>query len=108
MPHLDTLGPFAGWLINECAFSPTRISEILSQTPGRILAPYLDKPQGVIEQEQCASFTVLDLQRSTLVEGAEIPGRGRLCTRCGWSPFSRLKLPAVVGRTVIQGRDYVF
>jgi dihydroorotase len=29
MPHLDTLGPFAGWLMNDCGFSPLRIAEIL-------------------------------------------------------------------------------
>jgi dihydroorotase len=108
MPHLDTMGPFAGWLIRGCGFSPMRTAEILSQNPGIILSPYLDVSQGTIEPGWCASLTVLDLYRTTVVEGAEIRGRGALSTRCGWSPFSRIELPAEVRRTIVGGRDYLF
>ena len=60
MPHLDTLGPFAGWLIKKCGFSPGRVAEVLSQVPGKILAPDLEQPHGAIEPGWEASFTVLD------------------------------------------------
>ncbi len=35
MPHLDTLGPFAGWLIKSCKFSPARIAQVVSEAPAR-------------------------------------------------------------------------
>ena len=108
MPHLDTLGAFAGWLLNECDFSPARIAEILSAAPGLLLAPDLDVPQGRIGTGLSASFTILDTRGWTVVEGASIRGRGPLRTRCGWSPFSGIGLPGSVKATVIRGREYTF
>lgn len=108
IPHLDTLGPFVGWLIKECSFSPSRICEILSATPGRIMSRDVDQPRGSIEKGFSASFTVLDLSRSSVVEDAEIRGRGHLQTRCSWSPFSGISLPAIVTSTVVNGREYTF
>lgn len=108
MPHLDTLGAFAGWLMRECSFSAARIATILAHTPGSLLSHDLDRPQGVIEPGNWASFTWLDLKHSTLVQGAEIRERGPLQTRCGWSPFSGIALPAVVRRTIVRGQEYLF
>jgi dihydroorotase len=108
MPHLDTLGAFAGWLLNRCAFTPTRIAQALSEAPGKLLAPDLDKPQGMIEPGAWASFTILDPTGSTLVEGASIRGRGPLQTRCKWSPFSGIELPGSVTATIIRGEKCLF
>jgi dihydroorotase len=107
MPHLDTLGPFAGWLINYCGFSHQRIAQILAEAPGRILASDLEVPHGAIASGFAASFTELDLGSSTMVEGERIAGRGRLGTRCGWSPFNNMLLPASVCRTIIRGRVHL-
>lgn len=108
MPHLDTLGAFAGWLLNCCDFSPARIAQVLSEAPGKILASDLDNPQGIIEPGARASFTVLDPRGSTLVDGASIKGRGPLQTLCGWSPFSGIELPGSVTATIIRGKKYLF
>ena len=108
MPHLDTFGAIAGWLLKECAFSPTRVAQILAETPGAILAPDLDRPQGRIEVGARASFTILNLEGETYVDEYGIRGRGPLETLCGWSPFSGISLPGSVKATVIHGVEYSF
>lgn len=108
MPHLDTLGPFAGWLINECDYSCSRIAEILSAGPARIMCKFMDRPRGSIQNGFAASFTILDLSRFTLVDGDQIAGRGPLQTLCSWSPFSGVSLPTYVVGTVVDGKEYTF
>jgi dihydroorotase len=102
MPHLDTVGAFVGWLLKDCGFSPSRIAAVLSTEPGRIMARDQDIPHGVIGEGYAASFTLLDL------EGTTIPGGGGfvLATRCGWSPFEGIALPARVRGIVIRGKEY--
>ncbi|MBI5572008.1 MAG: amidohydrolase family protein [Desulfomonile tiedjei] len=104
MPHLDTLGAFAGWLMTACDFPPERVAEIFSQGPARIFSPDLDLVHGVVQEGAAASFTLLDITDSTLVEGNEIRGRGPLQTRCGWSPFDRIPLPARVTGVIVRGK----
>lgn len=106
MPHLDTLAPFAGWLMKQCGFAPIRLAEILSQAPGKILGPDLDLPHGSIDPGFEASFTVLDLGGATLVEANGIAGRGPLKTRCGWSPFLGIELPSAVAATIVRGETH--
>lgn len=108
MPHLDTLGPFAGWLIKAAGFTPQRIAEVLSSGPATIFSQDLDRPHGRIEEGSVASFTELDLSQETLVRGDRIEGRGPLKTRCGWSPFSGVSLPAAVTNTWVLGEEYEF
>ncbi len=104
MPHLDTVGAFAGLLMRDHGYSPVRVAEVLSRRPAEILrlAPAV---QGIVPGA-VASFTLLDRSASTRIEGAEIVGRGPLKTRCGWSPFSGVDLPAAVAGTVVRGRAY--
>ncbi len=108
MPHLDTLGGFVGWMMVEWGFSPQRIAEVLSTGPGRIMAPYLGVLHGEIRPGAAASFTELDLDRSTEVRGELILGRGPLQTRCRWSPFDGMSFPGGVSRTLIRGVEYRF
>lgn len=108
MPHLDTLGSFAGWLMRESGFSPQRIVEILSLAPAKLIAPELKRPHGTLEPGASASLTLLDLSRSTTVEGENIKDRGPLETLCRWSPFDGITLPASVRGTVIGGKQYLF
>jgi dihydroorotase len=108
VPHLDTLGAFSGWLIVDAGFAPQRIAQVLAEIPGKIMAPYLSKPHGVIEPGAVASFTEIDLDRVTEVQADRIIGRGQLETRCGWSPFDGTSLPAAVSRTVLRGREHRF
>ncbi len=86
MPHLDTLGPFVGWLIKECRFPPQRVAEILSAGPARILAPDLPLKHGVIEESRSASFTALDMNGTTLPQEGDQEQR---------SPKNALRVVAV-------------
>jgi dihydroorotase len=108
MPHLDTLGPFSGWLMNECGFSPVRIAEILSAGPAKLFGKDLDLPHGAIETGYAASLTLLDDKGVTLVEGDQIKWRGPLRTLCKWSPFEGIPLPARVAGTIVRGKQYLF
>jgi dihydroorotase len=108
MPHLDTLGAFAAWLINECGFTGPDIARILSTAPARLLSSDLDRLHGIIEPGATASFTVLDLRGTTLVQEDVIAGRGRLETLCRWSPFDSIPLPGRVVKTIIRGKQYPF
>lgn len=107
MPHLDTLGPFVGWLIKNCGFRPERIAEVLSAGPARILAPDLPLKHGAIEESWSASLTVLDMNATTLTQDGVIKGRGPLKTLCRWSPFEGIELPAVVQACVVSGKQYL-
>ncbi len=108
MPHLDTLGPFAGWLMNKHGFSPERIAEILASVPARIFSPDLEIPQGIIAVGMAASLTILDLDRETVVDQDGIRDRGPFKTRCAWSPFTGFSFPASVSATILHGREYNF
>lgn len=108
MPHLDTLGPFIGWLIHDCDFTPERVGQIASSCPACILPPGSGKGLGAIQEGCSASFTVLDVDGESRVQGSHIVGRSELMTRCGWSPFSGYTLPSKVYRTIICGKCYQF
>jgi dihydroorotase len=108
MPHLDTLGPFAGWLMSECDFSPEKIAEILSYKPGRLFAPNLDIPQATIAAGFAASFTVLEMGQECVVDQNGIRSRGSFRTRCAWSPFTGFSFPVSVSSTIVRGREYRF
>jgi dihydroorotase len=107
MPHLDTLGPFAGWLIKSCKFSPVRIAQVFSEAPGEIMAPNLPAKHGIIKEGYCGSFTVLDMSKETNIRSIDgKPENRKLFTRCGWSPFEKISLPAYVRLTVINGAAF--
>jgi dihydroorotase len=108
MPLLDTLGSFAGWLMKDQQFTPEQIARVLSSEPGRLFAADLDAPHGRVEPGHVASFTVLSLSGTTLVEGSKIVSRGPLRTACEWSPFDGMVLPCRVAETVILGKVYTF
>ncbi len=108
MPHLDTLGSFAGWLMKEHGFLPEKVAVILSSGPARLFSADLDRPHGLVESGAVGSFTVLRLSETTQVKGSEILGRGPLRTSCGWSPFDGIPLPARVAGTVVRGKEYRF
>ena len=104
MPHLDTLGPFAGWLIKRCGFSPGRVAEVLSRRfRERYLRLILNSHMAPLNQDGKRRSLCLTLGQSTLVEDTGILGRGPLRTRCGWSPFLGIPLPAAVKATIIRG-----
>ncbi len=108
MPHLDTLGPFAGWLLAEADFTPERVAQVLAAVPGQLFSGDLQVPHGIIAPGWAASFTELDLGRETIVDKVGIRNRGPFETRCGWSAFTGFSFPASVGATIARGRRHKF
>ncbi len=104
VPHLDTYGPFAAWLIKARGFSPERIADVCSFRPGRFIQPYLPEHFGLgfgrIAPGYMGSLTVLDLSREFHVR------REDLATKCGWSPFEGIAFPGRVSFTILGGIIY--
>ena len=89
-------------------YGTSDVARILSTAPARLLSHDLDRPHGIIEPGAIASFTVLDLQGTTLVQDDVIAGRGPLETLCRWSPFDSIPLPGRVVKTIVRGKQYPF
>jgi len=104
VPHLDTLGAFATWLMAEQEFSPTDIARVFAHNPGQFVREFLPqslgKGFGLIAPGYVGSLTVLDPKRPYLVT------RDSVKTKCGWSPFEGYILPGSVRYTVIRGKSY--
>jgi len=104
VPHLDTLGAFATWLMAEHNFSTADIARVFSYNPGRFVREFLPgnlgNGFGSIEPGYVGSLTVLDPKKPYLVT------RESVKTKCGWSPFEGYTLPGSVRYTVIRGRVY--
>ena len=104
VPHLDTLGAFATWLMAEQNFSPTDIARVFSYNPGQFVREFLPqslgKGFGLIAPGYVGSLTVLDAKKPYLVT------RDSVKTKCGWSPFEGYTLPGSVRCTVIRGKSY--
>jgi len=104
VPHLDTLGAFATWLMAEHNFSTADIARVFSYNPGRFVREFLPgnlgNGFGSIEPGYVGSLTVLDSKKPYLVT------RESVKTKCGWSPFEGYTLPGSVRYTVIRGRVY--
>lgn len=103
MPHLDTVGPFVGMLIEVERFTPMRVAEMFSMKPAEIFAKELPGVSGLIEPGHKAYLSVLDLSETTTVEQSGLANRGPFETRCGWSPFSGFSLPTAVSHTIVNG-----
>ena len=64
MPHLDTYGAFATWLMAEHGFSARDIARVCAYNPGRFvnefLPPAFGKGYGLVEPGYVGSLTILD------------------------------------------------
>jgi len=102
VPHLDTLGAFATWLVAEHAFTVQDISRVFAHNPGLFVREFLPasfgKGYGMIESGYVGSLTVLDLKSPYVVT------RDTIKTKCGWSPFEGYTLPGSVRYTIIHGK----
>jgi len=102
VPHLDTLGAFATWLMAEHHFTVQDISRVFAHNPGLFVREFLPagfgKGYGMIESGYVGSLTVLDLKSPYVVT------RDTIKTKCGWSPFEGYTLPGSVRYTIIHGK----
>jgi dihydroorotase len=104
VPHLDTYGAFATWLMAEHGFTPMEIARVCAYNPGRFVREFLPagfgKGFGVVEEGFVGSLTIVDPNKPWVVRREEMK------TKCGWSPFEGYTLPGRVTHTVLQGRVY--
>ncbi len=104
VPHLDTYGAFATWLMAEHGFSAKDIARVCAYNPGNFvkefLPPGFGKGFGVIEPGYVGSLTILDPNAPFTVRREEMK------TKCGWSPFEGYTLPGRVTYTILKGKVY--
>ena len=104
VPHLDTYGAFATWLMAEHGFSAQDIARVCAWNPGKFVKEFLPesfrKGYGVIEPGYVGSLTVLNPKAPYVVKREEMK------TKCGWSPFEGYTMPGRVTYSVLQGRVY--
>jgi dihydroorotase len=104
VPHLDTYGAFATWLMAEHGFTAQDIARVCAYNPGLFVKEFLPegfgKGYGVIAPGYVGSLTVLQLDAPVTIE------RSAMKTKCGWSPFEGYTLPGRVLYTVLQGKVY--
>jgi dihydroorotase len=104
VPHLDTYGAFATWLMAEHGFSAPEIARVCAYNPGLFVREFLPatfgKGYGVIEPGYVGSLTVIDPHAAFTVE------REAMKTRCGWSPFEGYAFPGRVRCTILRGKVY--
>lgn len=104
VPHLDTYGAFATWLIAEHGFSAQDIARVCAWNPGLFVNEFLPqgfgKGYGAVEPGYVGSLTILDPNAPYVVR------REDMKTKCGWSPFEGFTMPGRVTYTVLQGRVY--
>ena len=104
VPHLDTYGAFATWLMAEHGFTPQDVARVCAYNPGlfvnEFLPPSLGKGYGVIEPGYVGSLSILQPDAPQRID------RSALKTKCGWSPFEGYTLPGRVLCTILQGKVY--
>jgi len=104
VPHLDTYGAFATWLMAEHGFTARDIARVCSYNTGCFVKEFLPagfgKGFGVIEPGYAGSLTILNLEAPFVVR------REDLKTKCGWSPFEGYVLPGRVTYTILKGKVY--
>jgi dihydroorotase len=104
VPHLDTYGAFATWLMAEHGFSARDIARVCAYNPGCFVREFLPagfgKGFGVIEPGYVGSLTILDPDAPSVIRREEMK------SKCGWSPFEGYTLPGRVTYTVLRGKVY--
>ena len=104
VPHLDTYGAFATWLMAEHGFTPQQISRVCAFNPGRFVREFLPRTCGegfgLIAPGYMGSLTILDPQTPYAVT------RESIRSKCAWSPFEGHTLPGSVRATIIRGEVF--
>ncbi len=104
VPHLDTYGAFATWLMVEHGFTAQDIARVCAYNPGRFVREFLParfgEGFGHVAPGYFGSLTMIDPHAPWTVE------RGSIRSKCGWSPFEGFTFPGSVRATILGGRVY--
>ena len=104
VPHLDTLGAFATWLMREHNFTQQDICRVFATRPGEFvrefLPPSLGEGFGRLAAGYAGSLTILHMNTPYAVT------RDSVKTKCAWSPFEGFTFPGSVRATVLLGKVF--
>ena len=104
VPHLDTYGAFATWLMAGHNFSAQDIARICAFNPGQFVREFLPtsfgEGYGRIAPGYVGSLSILNLNHPYKVS------RDSVKTKCGWSPFEGHIFPGSVHSTIIRGKIF--
>jgi dihydroorotase len=100
MPHLDTYGSFASWLMKEHQFTAQDVMRLCAYNPGLFVNQFVGVKYGKIEKGYVGSLTILNVNKPVKIE------KNILKTKCGWSPFEGVQFPGRVVYTVVRGKLY--
>jgi dihydroorotase len=102
VPHLDTYGAFATWLMATHGFTPQQIARVCAYNPARFVREFLPaecgQGFGEIAPGYMGSLTILDMHTPWTVRREDVN------TKCAWSPFEGVTFPGRVRATVIRGK----
>ncbi|HEY4356140.1 MAG TPA: amidohydrolase family protein [Acidobacteriaceae bacterium] len=102
VPHLDTYGAFATWLMDEHSFTAQDIARVCAWNPGVWVKEFLPtgfgEGYGLIAQGYAGSLTVLDLNKPYAVT------RESVRSKCAWSPFEGFTFSGSIRYTVLRGQ----
>lgn len=102
VPHLDTYGAFATWLMDEHGFTARDIARVCAWNPGVWVKEFLPagfgKGYGMVAPGYAGSLTVLDLNKPYAVT------RESVRSKCAWSPFEGFTFSGSIRYTVLRGQ----
>lgn len=95
LPGIGTMVPImADVFINERHLPLTKFAQLLSTNVAKIFKIYPQK--GTIQIGSDADFTILDLNKSYVVDGSKL-------YKCGWSPYDGKTVGVSVEATILRG-----
>lgn len=101
-PHLDTLGPFVTWLMDQHSFTPFDIARVCSGVPAEFLNQFLPDSYGYgygsLAVGYMGSLTLIDRYAPITIS------KEMLKTKCGWSPFEGVTFSGSVQHTIVKGK----
>jgi len=100
LPHLDTYGLFAGWLMKTYDFLPMQIAKVCSYNPGLFLSQFTVNKFGKIAAGYVGSLAILDFSLGITVQKTDLK------TKVGWSPFEGVTFPGRITHTIVRGKVY--
>jgi dihydroorotase len=100
LPHLDTYGNLATWLMAEHAFTPRDIARVCAFNPGRFINEFCEDKFGKIVAGYVGSLTIINPSEPITID------RKDLKTKAGWSPFEGITFPGRVTHTIVRGKIY--
>lgn len=96
MPANETMAPLMLDLVARGELTLGRLAEVMSEAPARLYGLYPRK--GAIQVGSDGDFTLVDLNATWTIRGAELVGRA------GWTPYEDETVTGRVAATIIRGR----